>query len=283
MRMISRFRRTLGIALQGVFQIPIFTRFGQIIVAEWGTAVQRRAVSKVKQALAGKEKNDQNLIRRGPFRNMYFPFRYSDEALWLRKLIGSYEIELHPWIETICRYNYSVIINIGTAEGFYCVGLARRLPTARIIGFEMDKTARAACEALAIANNVADRVVLKGICNNAEMEILDLSGNRVLVVADCEGSEYSLLQPKNLTALKSCDLLVELHTCDGANEGAFERISHILSETHLLLFMPCQPRAAFQFEELAKLTKEESEAILAEGRRNSVGWVFAKSRLSDSE
>ena len=274
-KMPSMIRQWLGVGLRRALQVPMLSRLARIVIAEWHEVTRQRAVAKVKAALTSVP---DDRVRRGPFQGMHFPFRYGNETGWLGKILGAYESELHGVIDRICRDDYTQVINIGTAEGFYFVGLARRLPAARITGFETNEEAREACQELALANGVARRIVLHGTCNIETLQTQDISGGRVLVVADCEGEEYRLLQPALIPALNECDLLVELHCLGTSGMGPFESISSILSNTHTLQFISCRPRMPSQFQELGHLTEVEADMILSEGRRNSVGWVFARSR-----
>jgi len=78
--------------------------------------------------------------------------RYVPEAVgssFLPKLVGSYEAELHGVIEELIGRDYRTIIDIGSAEGYYVVGLARRCPAARIYAFDMDRLGRLRCANMA--------------------------------------------------------------------------------------------------------------------------------------
>src|SRR5919198_4691601 len=54
------------------------------------------------------------------------------------KLLGVYESELHAAIEDAIRADPAVIVNVGAADGYYAVGLARRCRQARVIAYEAD-------------------------------------------------------------------------------------------------------------------------------------------------
>ena len=41
-------------------------------------------------------------------------------------LLGTYEAELHPWIEQALRQQYRAVLDIGAKFGYYAVGLARQ-------------------------------------------------------------------------------------------------------------------------------------------------------------
>jgi hypothetical protein len=69
----------------------------------------------------------------GPFVGMTYPdFGITHVDLFAPKLLGIFERELHPSIEGLIADAPSQIINIGSAEGFYAVGLVRRVPGAEI-------------------------------------------------------------------------------------------------------------------------------------------------------
>ena len=70
------------------------------------------------------------------------------------QLLGTYEQELHEWLNRFVLKSPSTIINIGCAEGYYAVGLARLLSTARVLGFDTDLRAQEACRNNSILNRV---------------------------------------------------------------------------------------------------------------------------------
>ena len=68
------------------------------------------------------------VVQSGPFAGMVLP----DRACWgdgdlLPKLLGCYEAELHAIIEEILAATPDLVINIGATEGYYAIGMARRL------------------------------------------------------------------------------------------------------------------------------------------------------------
>src|SRR5215813_4226420 len=70
-----------------------------------------------------------NRVLTGPFKGMIV----TDQPNWddgnsTLKLLGCYEHELWDAIELAITRKPSAVINIGCAEGYYAIGLARRLP-----------------------------------------------------------------------------------------------------------------------------------------------------------
>ncbi len=66
----------------------------------------------------------------GPFASMqYVPDAFS--VAITARLVGCYEAELHNTIEEVIARRPPLVVNVGCAEGYYAVGLARRLPASR--------------------------------------------------------------------------------------------------------------------------------------------------------
>ena len=133
------------------------------------------------------------------------------EGCHVPKLLGSYERELHGVVERILATPYEVVVNVGCAEGYYAVGLARRMPHARFLAFDTNPEAQAACRRLAERNGMAGRIAVGGTLAGADFA--RWQGARTLVVCDIEGAEGDLLDPAGHPALAEMDVLVECHDC----------------------------------------------------------------------
>jgi SAM-dependent methyltransferase len=163
------------------------------------------------QELEGQLANAFNwIVQTGPFAGMSLP----QEGSWgdlAPKLLGCYESELHPAVERAIARGPDLVVNVGCAEGYYAVGLARRLPGAKVYAFDIDPKAQAVCAQAAQQNGVGDRVVVGGRCDAEQLAELAAGGRKVLVVMDCEGGELGLLSDTVVDALSGADILVECH------------------------------------------------------------------------
>jgi hypothetical protein len=147
-------------------------------------------------------------VQSGPFKGMRFVER-SAEGCHVPKLLGSYEQELHPYIEAAIGRGYRHVINIGMAEGYYAVGMAMRLPSAQVHAFDVDDNARSVCREVAAINAVADRLQIGGLFKGEDFA--GYPAGETLVICDIEGGEEELLDPARFPALLGFDLIVELH------------------------------------------------------------------------
>lgn len=150
------------------------------------------------------------VVMSGPLKGLDF-LPQSTEGCHLAKQLGCYEQPLQPFIEQAITNGYKTILNIGCAEGYYAVGMARRMPDTHIQAFDLNDNAQGVCRALAAKNGVGDRVSVGGLFKPENFA--QYSNLKTLVICDIEGAERELLDPRVAPALRDMDLIVESHEC----------------------------------------------------------------------
>ncbi len=163
----------------------------------------------------------------GPFQGMSYPIRASESSR-VTRILGGYEASLAPIIESIIARAYPLVIDVGSAEGYYAVGLARRMPGSVIMARDLDPAARTLCAALAEANGVAARVKV-----GAGMEHTDFAvcaAQPTVIICDIEGAEGALLDPERAPGLLEADILVEVH--EGQQPGLLARLTGRFAASH---------------------------------------------------
>lgn len=216
-------------------------------------------------------------ILSGPFAGMTF-VRNVAEGCCVPKLLGCYEQELHPYLEQAIARDYAHVLNIGVAEGYYAVGLARRMPKAKVFAFDIDENAQRTCAEVAKANGVAERVRVGGLFRGEDFA--SFATERTLLVCDIEGAEKALLDPRAYPALRKMDVIVELHDC--IEPGLSATIPERFAATHDITLVKQTGRAAPLppvFEQLSHL-----DQLLAvwEWRTGPTPWAIMKARPSSS-
>src|SRR5262249_11358606 len=142
-------------------------------------------------------------VTAGPFAGMeLLPNFEVDSASPVLKLLGLYESHLDAAVEEAIARRPLVVANIGCADGYYAVGLARRLPDATVPAYDLAHSARTGTAELAQLNGVSDRVRIHGRCRVFPPGV-------GLVVCDIEGGESGLL--RDVDALHRAALIVETH------------------------------------------------------------------------
>jgi precorrin-6B methylase 2 len=211
-------------------------------------------------------------VRSGPFTGL----RYVERAVGAphladclpAKLLGSYERELHPAIERAMRTGFSTIVNVGAADGYYAVGLALRMPEARVFAFEVNEGRRDLCMELARLNGVAERIDIAGACDPAWLAALE---GDCLLVMDCEGCEVGLLGREQAASLAGSSLIVELH--DFIDPRSSHTVVERFSATHECERIAAAPRHSGDFPELEFLGWKNRELAISEVRTHPMEWA----------
>ncbi|MBC2594771.1 hypothetical protein H5P28_10910 [Ruficoccus amylovorans] len=209
----------------------------------------------------------------GPFAGLrYDGWKVAGSAL-PPKLLGTYEKELYPAIEEIIRSQPSLIIDIGAAEGYYAVGLARALPQSRVVAFELRESARELLRDFAALHGVGERLSIHAGADQQTL-LAAAEAQTGFILCDCEGAEFGLLTRPGLEALRSFSLLIEVH--DFVDPAGADRLERELSQTHQVERIPFQPRRPEDFPVPSDLSNKAKMACLDEGRQKDCYWLYAR-------
>ena len=208
----------------------------------------------------------------GPFRGMRYPadtIRAGNLNIASR-LLGSYETELHEIVERVITAGFDRIIDVGSGDGYYAVGFARRLAGSAVETFDPDPAARRRCRALAELNGVLERVDVRGGATAADLSVP--RAGRAFVKVDCEGCELELLRPDVSELLRGSTILVELH--DFLREGTTRDVLARFQPTHAAELVEIRPRSVEDYPELASLDEADAAAIVSEWRPSNLRWAL---------
>ena len=174
-------------------------------------------------------KHQSTLVMEGPLAGLDF-IEQSAEGCHIAKLLGCYEQPLLPFIEEAIKANYPKILNIGCAEGYYAVGMARKMPNTQMYAFDLDTNAQKVCAELALKNGVSERITIGSLFKPEDFEAY--KGQHVLVLCDIEGAEHDLLNLEIAPALAEMDLIVESH--EGLYPGITQTLINRFQKTHAI-------------------------------------------------
>jgi len=177
------------------------------------------------------------VVMQGPFAGMTYVTEAAEGAL-VPRLIGTYESELHPHVARIAEAGLDCVINVGCAEGYYAVGLARLLQTVEVHAFDINPEAQKACVELAALNGVEGRVLVGGEFKAEDFQAF--AGRRAFVMLDVEGAETDLLQPDRAPALAAMPIIVETH--DLYRPGTMAELVRRFTPSHEIIVVEQQPK-----------------------------------------
>ncbi len=192
------------------------------------------------------------------------------------QLLGTYEQELHPTLARLMARDYRTVVNVGCAEGYYSVGLARCLPKAHVYAFDIDARARTACRANARENGVSDRVTINGLCQPEVLGEIAALDPDMLLVLDCETYELPLLTSEaGFAAVRRADLVIETH--DWLDRSIVPQLMARFLHTHKLSFLHSEGRNPNAFAFLARISDLERWMMVCENRPELQNWLVCES------
>jgi hypothetical protein len=218
-------------------------------------------------------------VKHGVFAGMRYPELAACGSSLPPKLLGSYERELQPTLDALCREAYTDIVNVGCGEGYYAVGLALRIPTAEVHAFDIDDEAIRLSRAMATLNGVQDRVHVAQRFDEQALRGIRFTG-RGLILADCEGCERDVFTAGVLDVLAGLDLVIEVHDfLDLTLSGDLRRL---LSDTHAITAIESlddiRKAQTYDYPELAPFDLDVRREMVGEFRPAIMEWLVCRSR-----
>ncbi len=207
-------------------------------------------------------------VLHGPFRGQVYPKASLLNRAGAPRLLGSYEQELHQIFDKLDS-RYELLIDVGAADGYYAVGMARKSGRS-VFAYETDPRESASCGEMARLNGVASQVECLSWCDEDEIVRL-CAGHRCFVLSDCEGYEYNLFGSRAVRALDRSDLVIELH--DRAGESMLDVLRERFAATHRLEALSVEPRHLEDYPEAAILGSRAEQAI-GDHRPSTQQWLY---------
>lgn len=208
----------------------------------------------------------------GSFKGLQLP----EDASWgdlAPKLLGTYESDLAAAVDEMVAWAPDRLVNVGCAEGYYAVGLARRLPKTEVFAYDTDPKAQELSKVCADLNQV--KLVVRGTCLPEELAQLAASSARLAVVLDCEGFERELLLT-DPAAFKTSAILVECH--DTIHPGITDAIAARYETSHHVQRIAQGARNPNAIALLQDWNEADRWLVMSERRAGVMTWLWMKPR-----
>lgn len=219
------------------------------------------------------------VVLNGPFAGMRYARELPVGSIFYPKLLGSYEAELQSVFERIIHTDYTAVVDVGCADGYFAVGLAMRMPGVNVYAYDTNAAVREICAANAKLNGVSDRVRIAPYCDANELLRLDL-GDRAFILSDCEGFETALFSAETVGRLANHDLLIELH--DFIDVTIRETLRERFRATHDATLVDSVDDNlkgdVFHFPQLAGKSRSLKKEVMSERRPAIMQWLILQSR-----
>lgn len=244
--------------------LPILGKLG------WDTkqSARQRVLGHLKALYGGQ-------VQYGLFRGM----ELGEESWWSRydvstKILGVYEEHVLAKLGEFYSFSTAPFIDIGAADGYFAIGVAKSLPAEKVFAFEISERGRSVLKDNSQINGCLSAIeVGEEASYESVANILSEHGS-AFVLIDIEGDEYELLNNEMLALLSSSTVIVELHprkVTDGSRlqEKLMQNAAKYF-ETEILIRETYNPN---MFEELSEFSDEDRLLAFSEGRKANGLWL----------
>ena len=207
----------------------------------------------------------------GPFAGMIVSSEHVFGAP-IAKLLGTYEKELHPYLQKIIQSGVSKVMDIGGAEGYYAIGMALQESVKHVLVWESLGTGREIKKKLAQSNLVEGKIRINEECDEAALyEAIMHSSTNGFLIMDIEGAELELLSLRVCEALHSWKFIVEIHEfiIPGCREILLERFK----KSHSVTIVRTRERVKEDYPMRAPLLISVKKWLMNEGRPGPMEWL----------
>jgi hypothetical protein len=179
------------------------------------------------------------------------------EGCYVPKLLGIYESELHEYINQIVLNKPDIFINVGSAEGYYAVGLKKLLPDTDVFAFDTDINAQEKCKELSIMNEVS------------------INNKKVSFMCDIEGDESNLITEETIDMYSEIEVCIELHFNNNGKHNV-ELIPKMFQRSHKTELVMQKGKSFIVPEFIANLSHLDILLSAWEFRSYPTPWLIAK-------
>jgi hypothetical protein len=239
-------------------------------VYEWHWGNQKRFAEKV----FGR---NEPVVLGGPFRGVRLPSLLGFGSM-TSKWLGTYESELHPIIEHLKRSEYAHFVDVGAADGYYAVGIAKVCFPKTVYAYDTDFIARRQLALVAKINNPVN-CIISGECTHKDLS--RICREKTFILCDIEGAEIALLDQGVVPELRTADICVEIHPSGSLNSDEVREIlCGRFSQTHQANVIKQNSNKLHLVapDLIYSLGQEEIVCALNESRGESMEWLWLKSK-----
>jgi len=209
-------------------------------------------------------------VYQGPFRGMRILPKWSwgdgDSA---GKLLGLYECELFDSIETVINSCPDLVMNIGSAEGFYGIGFGKRLPSAQVVLVDVSEAAINIARENAQVNQV-NKIQFSTDSSVDNFRSYLAKYYRPFIFMDCEGYEEDFLDLEKIPELIKTTVIVESHDCIRA--GLTDKLADRFKDTHKVTKIPQGAKNPY-LDITYDLSDYDKMLLCVESRPSTMTWL----------
>ncbi len=196
------------------------------------------------------------------------------------QLLGSYELEVQNEIYNLSsNFKLAYFINLGAGEGYHSVGSMYKKLFRKCITFEAEKENNKTILKNYEINNIKN-FIIQGFADNNFLDKIknDIELDKSLFLFDIEGSEFDILNYKNLEVLKKSFLIIEIHHFY-SNHFNVKKLNEDLNYFYKVKYIKTSSRSLPDLKILNKFNDDEKWLMMSESRPETMQWVVCEPKI----
>ncbi|MDH0898491.1 hypothetical protein N5C12_03845 [Comamonas aquatica] len=214
----------------------------------------------------------------GPFKGM----KLSEDNWWGKLDLGSqclglYEKELLEIISKFKKNEFTTLIDIGAADGYYAVGMLFSGKVQHAICFEQSQKGRETIQRNFEYNNSPGKINILEEANIVSLsKISNYLTNKTFVIIDIEGAEFNLLTDDILNKLHLCTIFIEIHNWIENFNFLYENLLMRADKYFEINIVDRLERSTINIEELRDFTDDNRLLLTSERRPCMMRFLILK-------
>lgn len=223
-------------------------------------------------------KEHNNLVIYGPYKGIFF----SENNHWGigdlgPKIIGLYEFEVqNKLLYLVSNFTIENFVNIGAAEGYHAIGIAKKTKIQNFVLYEIDKKGQEILKENIFKNKLKKNIKIENEANlNSICELnKELDFSKTLFLIDIEGSELELFNDEILRLLKNSFLIIENHKflLSEEKQNKYQELINKLNDNFKVEIVRNNGRNVSEIKEISNLSENELMMISTESRPKMMEW-----------
>lgn len=215
------------------------------------------------------------IIKHGLFKGMHYNIDPNKNIF--QKLLGSYEKEVQIVMEHLIKLKPKVIINIGTEDGYYAIGMGFKLHTSNVLIYENDNTHITSCYKLARENNILDKVKIYNKYKiNEFSEVLHNIIDNPIFICDYRGEEQNLFNRNLFFKFRKSFFIIKIYDSTFYDMGKL--LISSFQETHdykeIYSITDYEKVNKYNYEEISHFDFSEKLLLLSENNDKYKRWFY---------
>jgi hypothetical protein len=190
--------------------------------------------------------------------------------------LGTYEKELHAVIRQMVEFSPDEVVDIGAAEGYYSMGMAKLLPHTPVYSYETNPVSIWQQSRLKKINSLGNLHISR-YCDQGRLAAHGKS--RSVIISDIEGFEMDLFSEEVVSKLGNSLVLIEIHShMNFSLSDVCQAISSRFLPTHSVteVFPAARTLSDWEFGDTGLFSNGEKIEFMNEYRGQKQVWLVCE-------